>query len=1201
MNEMTVLAERPAAASWLAGGGEVGARIRVLDWSKTPLGAVDGWPQSLRSAVSICTGSRFPIVLYWGPQRVVLYNDAYAEILGEKHPRALGRPCAEVWSEIWHVIAPMLDGVVATGQATWSEDQLLVLERRGFPEECYFSFSFSPIRDESGGVGGVFCAVTETTPQVIGERRLRMLRDLASYAAAGQTEEEAWRGLDALLGSNPKDLPFSIVYRVPPDELTDPQKAVRGPSLVLPIARPGVPAYGTLVASVSPQRPLDDDYRAFLGLVADSIAAAVGNARAQDEERRRAEALAALDRAKTAFFSNVSHEFRTPLTLLLAPLQEALQRGDLAPELRACLETAERNGERLLKLVNTLLDFSRVEAGRAQARYTPTDLAAFTAELASNFRSACDKAGLRLKVDCPALSQPVYVDRGMWEKIVLNLLSNAFKFTFEGEIAVRLRQTPGGAELSVRDTGIGIAAAEQPRLFERFYRVAGARSRSHEGSGIGLAFVQELARMHGGDIRVESEPGRGSTFTVSVPFGTAHLRAEHVVADPGPAQPRSVSAFVAEALGWVRGGEAPAPEATGAASATRILVVDDNADMLAYVARLLRERWSVGTATNGREALELVRREPFDLVISDVMMPELDGFGLLRAIKDDPASADLPVILLSARAGEESRVDGLSAGADDYIVKPFTGQQLVAQVNAQLTIRSARRRNAEEREGQRENLYALFMQAPSPIVILRGREHVIELANPAACQMWDRRHEEVIGRPLFEALPELRGQTFERLLDEVLRSGRPQEGRETPATLRAADGAMRTLYFNFVYTPLRALDGAIEGILVTAFDVSDQVLAREQLSTLRRQAESASRAKDEFLAMLSHELRNPLAPIATAIQLMKLRGAQVPELGTLERQTAHLARLVDDLLDVSRITQGKIELRRRPVEVSEAVLRAMEMAGPMLEPRAHPVDIREVPRSGLLVQADPDRLAQVVFNLLANAAKYSEAGSPIAVRAWGDGGRVHLSVRDQGVGIARDMIARVFDMFVQQEQTIARSQGGLGLGLTIVRSLVEMHGGRVSAHSAGPGQGAEFTVELPAAGESTAAADRAASSARSAPPRRRILLVDDNVDAANALGQLLRALGHEVEVSYDGPQALARAGQFRPEVALIDIGLPVMDGYELAQRLRKAAGERCPKLVAVTGYGLERDRERSAQAGFSEHLVKPIELDALERLVTSFG
>ena len=1231
MSELSTMTDRPAAATWLVGGGELGRLIRGLDWSATPVGPVERWPQSLRSAVSILLPSKAQICLFWGAELVAIYNDAYRPTLGMKHPWALGQPAREVWREFWdEVLRPLLEGVLKTGEALWAADYPFALERHGYPEETYFDISYDPVRDESGQVGGVFCIVAETTGRVVGERRLRTLRDLGRAASDARTVGDVFAKARKVLEENALDLPFALLLdaqgrpleacRVAAREgwpleraqageavLAGPELAPFGPfpggpwpeaahtALLLPIATPGQAPYGFLVAGVSPRRALDDAYRDFLRLVASNIAAGVAAARALEEQRAQAEALAEIDRAKTAFFSNVSHEFRTPLTLLLGPLQDALVRQPLSPELREGLETAERNAARLLKLVNTLLDFSRIEAGRAQARYAPTDLAAFTGELASNFRSACEKAGLRLVVDCPTLSEAVHVDRGMWEKVVLNLLSNALKFTFEGEIEVRLREAAGSAELRVRDTGIGIAAAELPRLFERFYRVEGARSRTHEGSGIGLAFVQELVRMHGGEIRVESEPGRGSTFIVRLPFGAAHLPAGHRVAESGPAEPLGVSAFVVEAMGWLRAAEEPRGEPAAEKSEAHILVVDDNADMLAYVARLLRERWAVTTARNGRQALELVRSRAFDLVISDVMMPELDGFGLLRAIKSDPGTAELPVVLLSARAGEESRVDGFAAGADDYIAKPFTAQQLLAQVSAQLTIRGARRRSAEERERQREHLYSLFMQAPNPIVILRGPQHAIELANPPACEVWARRRDEVLGRPLLEALPELHGQPFKALLDEVLSSGTPHYGRETPAALRRPDGSIATVFLSFVYTPLRGLDGAIEGVLVTAFEVTEQVRAREQMDELRREAEAANRAKDEFLAMLGHELRNPLAPIATAIQLMKLRGAPVPELGTLERQTAHLARLVDDLLDVSRITRGKIELRRRNVEMAEAVLRAMEMAAPLIEQRAHLVDIQAVPRSGLAVHADPERLAQVVFNLLANAAKYSEPGSPIVLRAWREGGRVRFSVRDEGVGIAPEMIGRVFDMFVQQEQTIARSEGGLGLGLTIVRSLVELHGGTVTARSAGVGRGSQFTVELPAAAGLIDAAE-SQSQIRTSGGGRRVLVVDDNVDAANALGQLLRMLGHEVEVAHDGPRALQGARDFSPEVALIDIGLPVMDGYDLAQRLRSQCGP-VTRLIAVTGYGLERDRERSSQAGFTDHLVKPIELASLQRLL----
>ena len=1203
----SVTSASSAAATWLAGGGEMGERIRALDWSQTPLGPVETWPQSLRSAVSTCIGSRFPIVLYWGPQLVVLYNDAYAEILGGKHPWALGRPCEEVWSEIWDVIGPMLDGVVATGQATWSEDQLLALERRGFPEECYFSFSFSPVRGEDGGVDGIFTAVIESTGRVVGERRLALLTELSAHPTTRSAREACEQAIATLAGK--ADVPFALVYlaRDSGEELiaatpgAEAARATAQPQHVKELAIPG----GRLVVGANPRRPLDEQQAGFLDLVAGQFATAIANAQAYEQERKRAEALTELDRAKTAFFSNVSHEFRTPLTLMLGPLEDAL--GDVEDPLpsrqRERHQVVLRNGRRLQRLVNTLLDFSRIEAGRAQARFTPTDLAKFTAELVSNFSTACDKAGLRLHVDCPPLSEPVYVDRPMWENIVLNLVSNAFKFTFEGEIEVSLRESARGAELRVRDTGVGIPAAELPRLFERFHRVEGARSRTHEGSGIGLALVQELARMHGGEIRVDSEPGRGSLFSVTLLFGSAHLDAQRITETPDAAgSGASVTAIVEEALGWLdpiaEADDAPAADRAG--SDARILVVDDNADMRGYVARLLAGRWTVSTATDGRQAMEMIASHRFDLVISDVMMPGMDGFQLLRAIKSDPMSAELPVVLLSARAGEESRVDGFSAGADDYIVKPFTAQQLIAQVHAQLTIAHARRASAQERERQRENLLSLFMKAPNPIVILRGSDHVIELANPAACAIWGRRHDEVINRPLLDALPELRGQPFGDLLDGVVRTGVAYEGKETPARLRRGDGSEETVYFNFVYTPLRALSGEVEGILVTSFNVTDEVAARDKVNALRREAESANRAKDEFLAMLSHELRNPLAPICNAIQLMRLRGAEVAELGTLERQTAHLTRLVDDLMDVSRITRGKIELRKRVIELGDAVLRAMEMARPLIESRAHRVSLDGVPRRGLAVEADPERLAQVLFNLLSNAAKYSEPGSTITLRAWPASERVRLSVRDQGVGIAPQMLERVFDMFVQQEQTIARSQGGLGLGLTIVRSLVEMHGGRVSVRSAGLGHGAEFTIDLPSAPVILPLGAPAEKQAlRPVVPPRRILVVDDNVDAAQSLAELLRRCGHEVEVRHDPRLALGTARRWRPDIALIDIGLPEIDGYELARLLRaQAADGWYLRLVAVTGYGLERDRERSAEAGFTDHLVKPIDLATLDRLFT---
>ncbi|HWF38554.1 MAG TPA: response regulator [Candidatus Acidoferrales bacterium] len=765
----------------IGGGGEVGALMRSMDWSKTPVGRVENWPQSLKTAVGICLSSRFDLLIWWGPELVMLYNDAYRRTLASKHPAALGRPGREIWHEIWDIIGPMLEKVVTTGEATWSDDLLLLLERHGYPEETYHTFSYTPIRDESGGVGGVFTPVTETTEQVIGERRLHTLRDLAARSADAKSEAEAWKICAEVLAQNPWDVPFAVLYRLDEEghtakaaawagieeahafcraevQIEDREKKIArylrevaksrkpveahdvdGEALKLPggawdapphemVFKPlwqsGQPRpFGVLAAGVNRRKLLDDNYRTFFNLVAGQIAKGVVDARDLEFERTRAQELAELDRAKTTFFSNVSHEFRTPLTLMLGPLEDALAHADdrVPAELYQNLLVSHRNSLRLLKLVNSLLDFSRIEAGRVQAVYQPTDLANFTTDLASVFRSAVERAGLKLNVDCATLPGPVYVDRDMWEKIVLNLLSNALKFTFEGEIRVELKVVDKNVELTVADTGTGIPEAELPRLFERFHRVEGARGRTFEGTGIGLALVQELANLHGGSVKVESEYGKGSKFTVSIPLGKTHLPADRIETQRTLAS-SSVRAdsYVEEALRWLPGDEAPATTPasvlgsfTGGDLETKpslqigeerqlILLADDNADMREYLSRLLGERYRVHAVSNGADALEAVAELDPDLVLTDVMMPGVGGFEILKRLRENPATRPKPVILLSARAGEESRVEGLHAGADDYLVKPFTARELLARVGAHLTMARIRREAAErERELRR--------------------------------------------------------------------------------------------------------------------------------------------------------------------------------------------------------------------------------------------------------------------------------------------------------------------------------------------------------------------------------------------------------------------------------------------------------------------------------------------------------------------
>src|SRR3954454_13931463 len=747
-------------------GGDLGRAMAEQDWAGTAVGTPDTWPAALRNMVRIVLTSRFSMWAAWGPELTFFYNDAYRrDTLQAKHPWALGRPASEVWAEIWADIGPRIRSVLDTGVATWDEDLLLFLERSGYPEETYHTFSYSPLDGDDGRTEGMLCVVVETTERVLAERRMATLRDLAAALAAARTEHDVLAAVGTELAGNPADLPFSMTYLVDgdgaarlgavsgieagspaaPDTISpaDPEPAwplarlLAGEEVLLDdlAARfPGLPTgaweqpphsavavpltssapeqgsiAGFLVVGINPHRFFDDSCRGFVELLAGQIASGLVSAGSYEAERRRAEALAELDRAKTDFFSNVSHEFRTPLTLIMGPLAELRGSPTLDGDARAReeLEVIERNALRLGKLVNTLLDFSRLQAGRIEARFEPVDLAAATAELASVFRSAVERAGLSFTVDCPSLDAPVYVDRDMWEKVVLNLLSNAVKFTFAGGITVALRREGDAAVLTVTDTGIGVPAEELPRLFERFYRVERARSRSGEGSGIGLAMVRELVGLHGGTITAESEPEAGTTFTIALPLGSGHLPPEQVAADAaGSGVSAAAEPFVVEALRWlpdVEESEAPPGAASIgpdhdplSSSPGRVLIADDNADMRDYLKRLLRARYSVQVVPDGQAALETALDDPPDLVVSDVMMPRLDGMALLARLRADPRTERVPVLLLSARAGQEAAVAGLGAGADDYLEKPFSARELLARVGAHVQLGRVRR-EAEER------------------------------------------------------------------------------------------------------------------------------------------------------------------------------------------------------------------------------------------------------------------------------------------------------------------------------------------------------------------------------------------------------------------------------------------------------------------------------------------------------------------------
>jgi signal transduction histidine kinase len=966
-----------------------------------------------------------------------------------------------------------------------------------------------------------------------------------------------------------------------------------------------------LIAGVNPTRRIDDDYRNFFNLVAAQISNAIQNAKSAGEEKTRADVLVEIDRLKTAFFSNVSHEFRTPLTLMLGPVEAALADPDvtLCPVQHERLQLIHRNALRLQKLVNSLLDYSRLQAGRMQTNLVGTDLAELTADLASSFRSLIEHENMQLIVDCPSLPRAVLVDPAMWEKIVLNLLSNALKFTFSGAISVRLRMVNLQIQLSEADSGVGISKTELPRLFERFHRIPLTKARTHGESGIGLALVHDMVALHGGTISVESEIDHGTQFTIVIPakFQSASTDQLEVASEPR-ARSSTAEAYILEPQRWGISVDQPAIELGDEDTDTdavafikrdkpsedrreRILIADDNVDMRAYLKRLLEVRWEVVVVSDGVQALNMTRKILPDLIISDVMMPYLDGFGLLKALREDAAIKDIPYIMLSARAGDETRIEGLRAGADDYLVKPFSGPELLARVDSLLM----RRRIRLIEQAVAKRMDSVFTQAPVAIAITRGPDHIYELANPRYLELIGT--QEVLGKSVRAALPELEGQYIYEQLDAVYRSGTPYIGRAIGVMLnRRSDGALEKGFFNYIFQPLFDMTGRPEAIAIVAHEVTDLVAAQHA-------AEAASRSRDEFLAMLCHELRNPLAPIVTALHLMRLRGvtSAEKERAVIERQAKHLILLVDDLLDISRVTQGKIELHKKKIEVATIIANAVEIASPLFQQKSHQLEI-EVPSTGLCVDADPQRLTQVIANLLTNAAKYTEEKGQIIVTAARDGTDVVISVTDNGIGIAPDMLPTIFDMFVQEKQALSRSRGGLGLGLTIAKSMTQLHSGSLVALSQGIGFGNTFVLRIPMV--NTELFERhdfqnPQPNTRLAPAtdNTTILIVDDNKDAALMLSDTLTSQGYVTHVAFDGPSTLQLAHACQPDIGLIDLGLPGMDGYELAVYIRNDPRLQNLRLFAVTGYGQETDQIRTAQVGFERHFVKPVDSTLLIALM----
>jgi signal transduction histidine kinase/CheY-like chemotaxis protein len=829
--------------TYLQGGGEAGELMRSIDWSKTPVGAVDDWPWSLKSTIGLILNSQQPMFLFWGPDLTQFYNDGYVPSFGKgKHPSAMGKPAHVTWQEIWPIISPQIESVMADGRSIGFEDALVPVRRNARIEEVYWTYTYSPVFGENGRVAGALVIGTETTQRVTTQRRLETLRLLDEHAAtAGTTADLRGAVRSALVGAR-IDFPFAVLYG------TD-----------------GGPANAT-EATIAVGMELDD----------------------------------------------------------------ALCK--LHPQVGTALKAIE----------------------------TPVQVAI----------------------------EPISVPDAPWPEPVSETFVVPLKKDASG--------VPGGF----------IVFGLSPRLpLDETYS----------------AFLKQIAE---------------------------HIDLAH---------------------------------ARFAASRSRAAAINERNNML--------------------------------------------------------------------------------------------------------------------------------MKAPMATAVMSGPDYLFELANRPFMEMVDRPG--LIGRTLGQAFPELVNTPLIKIFENVYETGEPFAAQEMNVPLARYGRGVEDAFFRFSLEPLRDATGRVYGIIAVALEVTEQVVSRRVLekayderAKLLDELESASRAKDEFLAMLGHELRNPLSPIVTALQLMKMRGDRktAKEQHVIERQVQHLTRLVDDLLDVSKITRGKIDLRKERGEIYDVVGKAVEIASVLFEERKHQLEI-DVPRTGLPWEGDPVRLAQALTNLLTNAARYTDVGGKICLRAWRDGDEIVISVRDNGIGIPENMLPRVFELFVQGKRSADRAEGGLGLGLALTKNLVALHGGSVHAASAGVGKGSEFVIRLPLAQGTPVAAllPRSAASDGDGRASKRVLIVDDNGDAADLLAEVLRDAGHEVAIANDPWSALKIVPNFRPEVAVLDIGLPVMDGYELAARLRTSAGGNDCRLVALTGYGRAHDRQRSDEAGFSEHLVKPVDLHKLLSFVAEIA
>ncbi|KAG9307824.1 hypothetical protein G9A89_023389 [Geosiphon pyriformis] len=1298
--------------------------VYAFDWSSTELGAMNTWPTSLKTVVDLCLHSVFPMVLYCGSDKVLIYNQMWRPILKLKHPEALGKPAKEVWPEIWDVIGPIFDKVMLTGKGQFNDDLLLLMSRAGYTEECYFSFTFSPIFGENGDILGLFTPVQETTQRVLSARRLKTLSELGNRTPGAKSIESSCHLVTTALREHNADITYAIIYLIEhthinendkgyiarltattfddnllvqsADDGVDELQFVEGKSTrnlpdFLPktcghldvtkemeaflenrskprdsnqkstdqsnpiswplkevirnnkyvtvslaegsqaILLPVLASFSgksmltaVLICGINKHRALDAPYLEFCQLVIGHVSSSLTNGRSREEERKQAELLADLNRQKIMFFQNISHELRTPLTLMLAPLEDTIATCGRESPFLGNLEMIQRNTRRLLKLVNTLLQFSRIEAGHLEARYNESNIAKITKELASNFESMAKSFGLTYKIDIPdcevlesQLERKVYLDLDFYEKIVFNLCSNAFKYTWYGGVTVRLyadrKECGEVVVLEVSDTGVGIEKEHLGNLFQRFYRIESKQSRSHEGTGIGLALVKELAKHHGGDITVTSEAGVGSTFQVYLLTGKDHLSPSKIVSNDLKEDEKSLASssrgriannvdlYLEESDQWITRKPdsynfitnfeekkeeeedanktmehlkslsiaSPTLEAYKETSTSvlsteestnpnrryTVLVVEDNNDMRNYLANILKLEFEVFCAYDGHQALTLINNRELkpDLVLSDIMMPNINGLELTKLLRSDPSTQRIPIILLSARAGEEASVEGLERGADDYLIKPFNGRELIARVRVNIKLSNLRYELVVQQHRQiqtKQLLFSISSKIRSGLSIEEILSTAVDeinriltcdsifilfsdpmnkgsakiMAAPTSCsktQPLVGTH--VIGRGIDESqerwvdhldgLPDLDAFSYDRssflgsftraLADQPV----PIQNKLVPRLYNAdTDNDFLDLeietHANY-FSPI--LNESVSSVSVAIHlnssfwgwiiahrkpnenwsdsekmflqQISNQIslaITHAKLSEekLKREAQmeaakAANEAKSQILANTSHELRTPLGAIIgvlSALEDTPLSTDQKDMVQIMTRASDVVLSVVNDILDAAKLEAQKITLACRTFDLFDLVEKTIEIFGERAGTKQIELvlifDPTELPK---YVKSDPERLQQILMNLLSNSLKFTDSGEIVLKISSIDvqntetelysepnthkTGSLLIELTDTGIGIDPVFIKDIWDSFSQGDPSMTRRQDGTGLGLSICKHLVSINGGDLGVQS----------------------------------------------------------------------------------------------------------------------------------------------------------